>query len=139
MIDQNYLKSILIYNPETGIFTWRHRHDADKRWNTRYANKIAGSTDSNGYIQIHINKKLFMAHRLAFLYMTGEHPREFIDHINGIRNDNRWENLRNASHSENQQNQRAAQKDNKSSMLLGVSYMKSHKKWRAEIQHNKFL
>lgn len=82
MLTQSELKNKLTYNPETGLFGRK--------------NKIAGSLRPNGYIQIGINKKLFRAHRLAFLYMTGEWPKSDVDHIDMDRKNNKWANLREA-------------------------------------------
>lgn len=95
---QKFLKSVLIYNKSTGVFTW-------KEWKLgRRRNLVAGSDPSSGYIQIKIGEKLLKAHRLAWLYVTGKFPREQIDHRNRIRSDNRWKNLREASHSQNRVN-----------------------------------
>jgi hypothetical protein len=73
---------------------------------------MAGSIDRQGYCRIWVHDRLHAAHRLAWLYVTGEIP-DCIDHINGARSDNRWENLRSVSRSVNLQNQRRARSDNK--------------------------
>lgn len=100
------LLQILHYDPETGFFTWKYRHDMAKEWNTRYAGTQAGYLDpSRGYYRIKINRKFYKSHRLAWLYMTGEWPKDQIDHINRNKPDNRFENLREASQSQNNQNQ----------------------------------
>jgi hypothetical protein len=58
----------------------------------------------NGYITIGFKYKHYLAHRLAFLYMTGQWPKEQLDHINGIRDDNKWANLREATPGQNSTN-----------------------------------
>lgn len=102
---QEYLKSILDYDPETGAFTWKHRPNGPRHWNTKYAGTRAGSLEPvSGYERISINDRIFKAHRLAWVWMTGDSPDEEIDHINGDRLDNRWANLRLATHGQNQAN-----------------------------------
>jgi len=87
MLTQAELKDVLHYDPITGIFT-------------RYGNYTkCGSESYQGYILIGIGSKVYYAHRLAWLYMTGGWPANEIDHKNRIRNDNRWENLRKADRS----------------------------------------
>ena len=122
-ITQEELKKYYIYDEETGIFT-----RAVKVSNANVGD-VAKSLDSKGYIRISINNKRYRAHRLAWLYMTGEMPKVYIDHINGIKTDNRFCNLREATSSENQWN-RFKCKDNTSG-YKGVSFFKITKKWKA--------
>ena len=96
------MKSILNYDPETGIFTWINPK------NGRPKNKVAGCKNNQGYIFITHNGKKYQAHRLAFLYMEGYLPENFVDHINRIKDDNRWCNLREVSSQCNMQNKRHA-------------------------------
>ena len=86
----------LHYNPETGAFT---------RTPPNHKRRI-GRFDKNGYITIAVDRVKHQAHRLAWLYMTGSHPSDdlLIDHINRIKDDNRWENLREATPSQNCRN-----------------------------------
>ena len=126
-LTQEYLKSILDYNPDTGIFVWKERRKSNQK-----KGKVAG-TPSNGYIRISINFKKFRAHRLAFLYMEGRFPEE-VDHINGVRDDNRWINLRNVSKSINQRNSKL--RKNNTSGISGVFWCKRTKKWRSCIKLN---
>lgn len=94
-ISQAELKELFYYNPITGVF---------------YNYKTEGDTASpctNGYLCTRINKKTYYLHRLAFLYMTGSFPTYDVDHINGIRSDNSWENLRPSTRSQNLQNRSA--------------------------------
>lgn len=126
-MDQDYLKSIMSYSPETGVFTW-----ATRRKGTKGIGSIAGVVLNSGYRQIMIDGKHHLEHRLAFLWMTGGFPKKHIDHINGSRSDNRWNNLREASPGENQQN-RAMMKNNTSG-FTGVSWSNREGRWQASIQ-----
>src|ERR1700744_6235090 len=96
-----YVKSILNYCPETGIFTWRWRLGYPNSWNAKKAGKPAGYTNEIGYVYIGIHKKLYLAHRLAWLYMTGEWPTEVVDHRDGQPSNNTFSNLRQASNAQN--------------------------------------
>lgn len=118
MIIQKTFKIKLNYNEATGIFTWVN------------TNKIAGSLDKDGYIIIGLFNKRYKAHRLAWFYVYEEWPNGEIDHINGIRNDNKINNLRVVSNRENNQNR----KSHRSGRLLGCTYNKRLKKWVAQIQ-----
>lgn len=96
---------------------------------------VAGTIDTNGYRRISINKKRYMAHRLVWTYHNGEILNGLqIDHMNGVKDDNRIENLRLATPSQNSSN-RPKNKINKSG-FKGVCWSKQHKKWMADIMHN---
>ena len=101
LITQEYLKSILEYNPETGDFTWKIKTKNGKK----HIGDIAGYLDKKGYISIQINGIGYLAHRLAWFYMTGNWPIHEIDHKNRIRNNNRIENLRDVTRTINGHNQ----------------------------------
>lgn len=121
------LKHVLHFDPDTGLFVWKQR--MGKRG---IPGRVAGTVDFGGYVAISINRKRHKAHRLAWLYMTGSWPEVAIDHINGIREDNRFANLRQADWGQNQQN-RKLQRNNKSG-FLGVSWDSLSGKWRAGIR-----
>ena len=127
-ISQKRLFECVHYDPDTGTFTWKK-----KLTNARSAGMIAGGVNQKGYWRIRIDKVLYLGHRLAFLYMTGSIPYKQIDHINGVKSDNRWVNLRATikDHSDNAQN-RKLRRDN-SSGNTGVYMHKSNKNWIARI------
>lgn len=130
ILTQDILKDKLLYDEHTGIFTWL-KSDT-KRIKT---GSIAGFTDVRGYVSIHISKKLYYAHRLAWLYKYGNMPKQNIDHINGNRNDNRIENLREASQQQNVMNVGARKRN--TSGYKGVSFSKVANKWEARFTYNK--
>lgn len=129
-VSQERLITILNYDPITGIFLWK-----DDRGNGSLG-KSAGMVDAWGYIQIRVDGKKYLAHRLVWLYMTGSWPRDQIDHINGDKIDNCFANLREATATINTENRHRARRDNKSG-FLGVTYRKECRKsspWLATIQ-----
>jgi len=108
-------------------------------WKVSPANHIkigneAGHLTDEGYNVIVISGKRYYTHRLIFLYYYGYLP-EYLDHINNIRDDNRINNLREASRNQNQWNKKK-QKNKSSSKYKGVHYFKGRKRWRARIQVN---
>ena len=124
-ISQKELKEFLVYCPDTGIFTWaKSRRGVNK-------DDIAGTLSDQGYIKIALMYKKYRAHHLAFLYMTGSFPPNQVDHINRIRDDNRWNNLRLATAKINARN-RGKAKNNKSS-TTGVNWCNTYQKWRVTI------
>jgi hypothetical protein len=115
------LREVLNYDPETGIFTWRVR--------LKYSVPIgarAGSFPANGYCMIGIDGVHYRAHRLAWLYVYGEWPKNFIDHIDGNRLNNAIANLRDVSNKMNGHNTNVPRRGNKTG-LLGVLPYKNGK------------
>lgn len=141
-LTQDYLCECLHYDPDSGVFTWRHRprhHFSSERsfrsWNSSYAGRAAGNISKVwGYRMISLCNWPHRAARLAFLYMTGKLPSLFVDHINGIRSDDRWSNLRLVSRAENGQNM--ARPSDNTSGHTGVSFDRSRGRWRSYIGHN---
>lgn len=130
MITQAELQQILHYDPLTGLFTW-----IKKIARCINVGSVAGSLKPNGYIEIMINRTSYGAHRLAWLYVHGSFPPEFIDHANNIRNDNSLANLRKATRAQNAINSKISSKN--TSGYKGVSWNKNGKKWQATIRINK--
>ena len=128
-IDHQYLLDMLNYNPETGVFTW-----AKPRPRIRVG-RVAGYMHHRGYICLEIDGRHFSAHRLAWFYMTGERPLNQIDHINRIKSDNRFANLRLATFGQNRANSVTTNKHG----LKGVVYKKwlKSKPYQAQITFNK--
>lgn len=126
VLTQDRLRQLLSYDPATGLFTFTVTRGGI------VAGSVAGSPDKGGYIRILIDGKLYAAHRLAFLWMTGSFPKHDADHRNGIRSDNRWSNLRPATRAENMQNYPTPV--NSTTQLLGVSWHKQKGRWRAQIK-----
>ena len=124
-----YLRSVLHYEPETGIFT--RKVSTARRVK---AGDIAGCPDGDGYLRIKLQSRRYKAHRLAWLHFHGVWPKDQLDHINRNRSDNRIANLREATNKQNQQNT-GKRSDNKSGHP-GVSWYKPYSKWRAQIMHN---
>lgn len=130
----DFVKKILDYNPETGVFTWKPRTDGKWfwRWNTRYAGKAAGTIHYTGYIKIQIGKRMhYNAHVLAWLYMTGEWRPGEVDHRHGVRDDNRFAQLRLSDNSLNAFNK--AMQSNNTSGFVGVTWNKQQNAWHARI------
>ena len=120
MLTQEKLKELLQYNPISGKFTWVRSKGRAK------AGSVAGCPDKDGYILIGIDRVLYKAHRLAFLYMTGAMPDSNIDvdHIDMVPSNNKWDNLRLATRSQNSMNK----------TCKGYYYSKKQDKYRALIQ-----
>jgi len=122
IITQNRLKELLFYCPDAGVFSWvaptsRRVAKGD----------VAGAKDHYGYVVIRLDRILYKAHRLAWLYEYGEMPDGGLDHINRIKSDNRIANLRIANQSENMQNLEG---------MRGIRWDFGRKKWRVQIKTN---
>ncbi len=129
------LRALLSYDAATGSFVWRRREETslhETRFNARFAGTIAGCLDGNGYRKIRIDGRLCKEHRLAWLYVYGRWPANQIDHINGVRDDNRIANLREATTAENGWN--SGRRRNGTSDRKGVTWHKRDRKWRARIR-----
>jgi len=130
-MDINYLRKILDYNMETGEFYWK----VSKSIGTKVGSR-AGTINTKGYLKILIDYKKYAGHRLAWFYVTGEMPPSNlqIDHINRVRDDNRFSNLRLVTNKQNQENTNI-RKDN-SSGITGINWMEDRQKWCVRIQSN---
>jgi len=102
------VRRALDYDPTTGLLTWRHRDDVLPRVNKRLAGKPAGCRDGQyGYLSVRLHDRLYQAHRLIWLHVTGEWPTAVLDHVDGLPSNNAWSNLRPATRAENNRNRRA--------------------------------
>jgi hypothetical protein len=124
--NQARLIELFDYDSLTGHFHWRGGRSGVT------PGMIAGNMNGDKYIQITIDQRPYMAHRLAWVYVEGVWPSGQIDHINGIRWDNRYSNLRDVPEVVNHQNRQA--KANNYSGLLGVSWYANRQKWGASIK-----
>ena len=121
------LQELLVYEPDTGLFRWRISKGSNS------AGSVAGTvlSPTRDYLAIGVDGTRFLAHRLAWFYMTRQWPKADLDHINGKHSDNRWDNLREATRSENCGNARA--KSTNKSGFKGVYYDRPSRKWVASI------
>lgn len=145
------LRSILHYDPDTGLFRWSEGIDhwragmlAGTKMRTRATGNdyvvIGIGTTSRGiydreYIAIGVQKRVYRAHRLAWLYVYGEWPDRQVDHINGDSLDNRIVNIRLATNYQNCLNR--GLRRNNTSGVKGVSWSKRAQKWLAHITVNR--
>jgi len=123
-LTKDYLKTIIKYNPETGEMNKLHYYRPN------CIGKLLKNDGKNRYKNIEICGKVYKQHRIAWLYVYGIMPKE-IDHINGIRSDNRLCNLREVTRSQNIQN--IGIRSNNTSGYKGVIFEAKKKKWRARI------
>jgi hypothetical protein len=124
-----YFQSILDYDHEKGIFYWKISKSSRAQ-----KGKQAGYIHCYGYRIISIDKKNYQEHRLVWLFNHGVWPKNMLDHINGIRDDNRICNLREANIYQNNYNAKL-RKDNTSG-VKGVTWNKWNKKWHVQMRHN---
>jgi len=122
-ITQEYLKEIFDYKDGNLI-------RKVKTCTNVIVGDIVGTVHNNGYLRVQISRKLYYVHRLIFMMHYGYFPKE-IDHIDGNPQNNKIENLREATHSQNNKN--LAIKKNNTSGFSGVCFCKTRKKWSAQI------
>ena len=128
MITQKELWKLLLYDAKRGVFTWRVSRPPVR------AGAVAGYVNSNGYRYVWVNGKDYNASRLAFLYIRGYFPENQVDHINRVRDDDRWCNLREVSQQCNSRN--TGNPCTNTSGVKGVDWVKRAGKWRARIKGN---
>lgn len=138
-LDVEYVRACFKYFPSTGRLVWRTRPEehfvslnACAVWNSKHADKVAGSPNSRGYLSTKIQGTLYQNHRLAWVLSYGVWPSDQIDHINGDPSDNRITNLRTVSNTANQRNRKRNQ--NNSSGVNGVYFHSRDKIWGAFIR-----
>jgi hypothetical protein len=128
----DYLHKRLRYDHDTGEIFWRDCSLMSNGWRTRWAGKPAFTNkEAKGYLVGKIDGDTFKAHRIAWAIYHGEEPKEQIDHVNGIRTDNRICNLRVVSNQENCRNKSMNAKN--TSGVCGVVWSKKTQKWVAQI------
>lgn len=140
LIDIDTLRSLLAYDAETGVLTWRPRPEEmfssarfARQWNGRFAGAPAMTAlDIGGYRTGGILYEQYQAHRVIWAIATGSWPVGDLDHINGVRTDNRLCNLREVTAQENSRNMRRSCKN--TSGVLGVYWEAKQRKWRAVIR-----
>lgn len=125
MITQSELQTRLEYNTTTGIWYWKTVIP-----NSRAMVGSQAGFNLNGYKAVKLGGKIYYTHRLAFLYVTGDMPK-YVDHINGDRADNRWDNLRVATVTENNRNRTVTKKSQ--SGVTGVTWNQKQGQWVARI------
>jgi hypothetical protein len=137
------LRQLLRYEPETGKLFWRERPESFfgtahhcATWNTRYAGKETFVTNQNkGYKAGGVFDIRLLAHRVILAMVNDEWPAGDVDHINGIRSDNRLSNLRVVSRTVNMRN--AKKPKTNTSGVIGVAWYAPRRKWRASIMVDK--
>ena len=144
-IPVDVLKAFVDYDPATGEFTWRARSGAMMRttrrcpevmakvWNTQWAGKPAFKSNNQGYLYANLHATPIKAARAAWVFISGEWPPAGldVDHINGDRGDNRPENLRLVTPTQNSRNKRIAR--NNKSGVSGVRWCEQRGRWEAKI------
>jgi len=128
-MNQAQLKGLFSYDCDTGLFTRKVTMCSTARKGT-----VPKSINKDGYYQVRIDRKMYVQHRLAWLYVYGKFPDGDIDHVNHTRTDNRIENLRSVSKATNNRN--IAKRNNNTSGVNGVWWHKQSKKWCAELKIN---
>jgi len=139
VLTADQVRALLRYDPLTGKLFWRKRPldmcpsvGQWKRWNSRWTGKEAfTAVDTHGYLKGTIFAQVLRAHRVIWLMETGAWPDADIDHVNGDRTDNRIENLRDVSRSQNRRN--SALSSSNSSGVTGVFRLAEGGKWTARI------
>jgi len=120
------LLEVLHYDPVSGVLTWK-----GNRGTNQTKGRVAGWIRKDGYRYLTVSKERFLAHRLIWFYMTGEWPENQVDHKDRCRSNNKWENLREATYSQNGANS-AVRKDSISG-IKGVAFHPQSGRWKARI------
>jgi hypothetical protein len=126
------LRALLTYIPSTGAFVWKPNPLRPKEWNTKYSGTQAGTILPRGYVQVMVNSRLYLAHRLAYLWMTGSWPESEVDHRNGDGTDNAWGNLRAATSSQQKMNKRV--RSDSQSGIKGITLDRRRGLWSVRIE-----
>ena len=127
-----YLRERLALDADTGQLLWRFNPRASKSWNTRWAGREAFTASFKGYRTGRLDGQQYLAHRVAWALHHGRWPQGQLDHVNGDRSDNRLENLRVVSNTENARNSSLSK--NNTSGVTGVWRDTRRGHWCAEIK-----
>jgi HNH endonuclease/AP2 domain len=128
VLTAEHLRRVLLYDPYTGLWKWRE----NGRGRSKVLDWRPGYLGRDGYPSIRILNRLYLAHRLAFLYMMGRWPRHELDHIDGDRANNRWGNLREATRTQNMKN--TGLRATNTSGFRGVSFSQKYNRWEARMR-----
>lgn len=120
------LEKILNYHPETGVFTWR------KPGKGRIWSAVAGNMRKDGYCALRLGGRIYLRHRLVWLFETGEWPRGEIDHLDRTPGNDKFSNLRVVTREQNRYNINSY---NRTTGVRGVTPVKKTGKFRARIQN----
>jgi hypothetical protein len=127
--DAERVRQLFDYDPEAGQLLWKERPAPNTKLGA-----VAGSVSGSGYVYVNVDKQSYRAHRIIWLWVTGEDPgSDLVDHIDGDRLNNRFANLRRASYSQNGANYKKPRRN--TSGYKGVSWSPTHGKWAANIRH----
>lgn len=143
-LTQARARSLFNYNPGTGELTWRDRPREDfatqRGWRvfqTQCAGKVASAKavmGANTYLVVRFDGRLHLQHHVIWVYMTGEELECLIDHQDGDGTNNRWDNIRPATYSQNHANRKYQGRT--VSGLKGAFYDKKNKRWESRIGLN---
>jgi len=125
-VTQELVRELFSYDPETGELTWIKA----PKCHSELLGKSPCRMNNRGYFAVGVSGRSYLVHRVIWLWVTGCWPTE-VDHVNGVRSDNRWKNLRECNRAENRQN--ACVQSNNTSGCPGVSYHSRHGKWAARV------
>jgi len=123
-------EALLLFDYKNGVLYWRNV----SKFHSELKGTTAGTVSKRGYIHVQHKQKIYKGHQLVWLMFYGEIP-NLLDHVNGNLTDNRIENLRLATTTQNQQN--AKIRTDNSSRVKNVSWHKQHKKWGVQLSLNK--
>lgn len=130
---QEELLTLFRYDEVSGKI-FRRSREGNNWFNSRFAGSEAGYESADGYIKIKYQGASYLAQRIIWKMVTGFDPEGSVDHIDGVKNNNRWGNLRDVTHDQNMWNAKLFH--NNTSGYRGVSFIQSHGMWRAAISVN---
>lgn len=131
--ERDELLRVLSYDHESGELRWRDRNDPGFN-SASLSGKVAGHLARDGYVRLYMRGVSYTAHRVIWKMVTGDEPPQYVDHIDGNKSNNKWDNLRLASHAENKQNS-TTPKSNRSG-VKGVCWIARRRKWQAVVSAN---